>query len=81
MQKVLISIPDDLATRLRIAIPMRQRSKIITFLIKQEIERREHDLYACALEVEKDNALNDEMREWDVTIADGLSDEVKNESR
>ena len=75
MQKVLISIPDSLAHRLRVILPARQRSKIIALLIKQEIERREHSLYFCALEVEKDEALNKEMQEWDVTLSDGLDHE------
>jgi hypothetical protein len=75
MQKVLISIPDGLAHRLRVTFPARQRSKIIAYLIKQEIERREYSLYSCALKVEKDAALNKEMQEWDVTLNDGLDNE------
>lgn len=74
MQKVLISIPDDLAIRLRITIPARQRSKIISHLITQEVEQRERNLYACALSVEKDELLNEEMKAWDVTINDGLEE-------
>ena len=74
MQKILISIPDNLACRLRVVIPTRQRSKIITCLITKEIEQREKILYTCALEVEKDNALNKEMKAWDATIGDGLKE-------
>jgi len=79
MYKVLISIPDDLASRLRVVIPSRQRSKVIACLIEKEVESREQDLYACALAVEKDEALNKEMKDWNVTIGDGLG-EVDNES-
>jgi metal-responsive CopG/Arc/MetJ family transcriptional regulator len=75
MQKVLISIPDSLAHRLRVIIPARQRSRVIAHLIMQEIERREHSLYSCALEVEKDETLNKEMQEWDLTLSDGLDNE------
>jgi len=75
MSKVLIPIPDSIATRMKAAIPQRQRSKVIVALIEQEIEKREQALYNCAIAVEKDAALNQEMKEWDVTIQDGLADE------
>jgi hypothetical protein len=72
MNKILISISDDLASRLRITIPVRQRSKVIACLIAKEVEQREKRLYSCALEVEKDELLNEEMKAWDITINDGL---------
>ena len=75
MTKVLISIPDKIAARMRSAIPQRQRSKVIADLIEKEVERREKSLFECALAVEKDNALRNEMDVWDVTLKDGLSDE------
>lgn len=75
MNKVLISIPDSIANRMRAAIPQRQRSKIIVQLLEKEIERREKALYECALAVEKDSALNHEMEDWDVTLQDGLTNE------
>jgi len=74
MHKVLISLPDDLAYRLRVNIPARQRSKIITCLIAKEVEQREKKLYACALEVEKDKVFNKEMKAWDITLTDGLKE-------
>jgi hypothetical protein len=75
MQKILVSIPDQLAIRMRSSLPDRQRSKIIAHLIEVEVERREHSLYECAAAVEKDQALAKEMKEWDVTSSDGLEDE------
>lgn len=80
MHKILISIPDELAHRLRRSIPAKQRSKIISDLIAKEIEKRERKLYACALEVEKDSILAGEMKDWDITISDGLNDEVDHET-
>ncbi len=76
MSKVLISIPDELAFRMRAIIPVRQRSKIIAFLIEKEINKREQALYDCAVAVEKDEALNKEMEDWDSTAGDGLNDET-----
>ncbi len=75
MRKFLVSMPKQLATQMRSAMPSRQRSKVITGLIEKEIERREKHLYECALAVEKDMSLKKEMKEWDETLKDGLDDE------
>ncbi len=45
MTKVLISISDDIASRMKAAIPQRQRSKVIVHLIEAEIVRCEKALY------------------------------------
>ncbi len=70
--KVMVSIPDALYTRMLAAIPQRQRSKVIARLLEDEIRRREHELYQAALAVERDEELNSEMKEWDVTVDDGI---------
>lgn len=75
MEKILITVPNHLAIRLRATIPARQRSKTITHLIEEEVERREQKLYEAALAIEKDTALKKEMKDWDVTLNDGLEDE------
>jgi hypothetical protein len=75
MEKVLISMPAQLVARMRAVIPARQRSQTFTRLIAKEIEKREKALYECALAVEKDSALKEEMKDWDVTLQDGLDDE------
>jgi len=72
MQKVLISVPDDLLARMRAVIPNRQRSRIIAEVLESEVERRERALYECARDVEADKALNTEMSEWDLTVGDGI---------
>lgn len=74
-KKMLISIPDQLASRMHSMIPNRQRSSVITSLLEKEIEKREQLLYECALAVEQDEALNEEMADWEVTTKDGLHDE------
>lgn len=75
MSKVLISLPEHIASRMRAAIPQRQRSKVISLLIEKEVERREQALYECALAVEQDHKLIDDMQDWDITTQDGLSNE------
>ncbi|ABA56547.1 MULTISPECIES: hypothetical protein [Nitrosococcus] len=73
MQKVLFSLPPDLVARMRASIPPKQRSQVIARLLAQELEKREQALYQCALEVEADDALGEEMKDWDITVGDGLN--------
>ncbi len=75
MQKVLVSLPDDLAIRMKRIIPARQRSRLIADLLKIEIAKRENELYKCACDVEADDALNNEMSDWEVTSGDGIESE------
>ena len=77
MEKILISIPDTLVDRFRSLIPARQRSKVLVRLIELEIEKREKELYECALALEKDEDLSKEMSEWDTTLMDGLHNEAR----
>ncbi|MDD3847363.1 MAG: hypothetical protein PHC90_13520 [Syntrophorhabdaceae bacterium] len=76
MQKVLLSLPDHLADRMKAVIPPGQRSKVLADLLETEVKRREEGLYQCALGVEKDQALSKEMKDWDVTAGDGIDDET-----
>jgi hypothetical protein len=76
MQKVLISLPDQLANRMKATIPDRQRSKVITSLLEAEVLKREKALYECALAVESDIALKTDMDAWYTTVSDGLHDEA-----
>jgi hypothetical protein len=74
--KVLISLPDELCSRMRATIPQRQRSKVIADLVRGEVERREQELYQVALAVKRrDENLNAEMAEWEVTTGDGIEAE------
>jgi metal-responsive CopG/Arc/MetJ family transcriptional regulator len=76
MEKILVSLPNDLVKRMKTVIPARKRSQVVKDLLEQEIDRREEALFQCALAVEKDKALNEEMAEWDVTIGDGIEPEA-----
>lgn len=43
---------------------------------KRELDmdkERERQLYECALAVEQDTALNEDMENWNVTLKDGLT--------
>jgi len=43
--------------------------------IEPEIEKREKALYECALAIEKDSTLQQAMKDWDITLQDGLSND------
>ena len=70
--KVLVSIPDSLYSRMTATIPPSQRSRLIAKLLEDELRKREQELYEAALAVEQDEELGAEMREWDVTLGDGI---------
>ena len=77
-RQLLVRIPDELARRLRRAVPPRQRSKFIENLLEHALPKGEvaddDPLYLAALAVEQDEALAAEMAEWEaVTIEDGLT--------
>ena len=75
MQKVLVSLPDDLAGRMRAVIPNRQRSRVISEVLEKEVQKREKQLYQCAKSVETDDAMNNEMSDWNITVGDGIEAE------
>lgn len=75
-EKVLVSLPDDLAVRMKQMIPSKQRSKIITKILEIEIRKRENTLYQTALDVVADQALNNEMSDWEATTGDGIEIET-----
>ena len=70
--KVLVSIPDSLYSRMAATIPPRQRSKLLAKLLEDEVRKREQELYQAALAVEQDKELSAEMKDWDVTLGDGI---------
>ncbi len=75
MQEVIVSLPEDLVTRMRALIPNRQRSQVIARLLEEELKRHERELYECARQVERDEALNRDMEDWEATVGDGIETE------
>lgn len=67
-----MKIPEELAKKLKSIVPSGERSKIIAKLIEEEIKRHDEKLYMIALELEKNDKLNEEMKEWDITTGDGI---------
>jgi len=73
--RVNFMLPEKIYLALKTFIPERKRSQVVADLLKEEIEKREKALYKIAQAVEKDTALNREMKDWDVTLNDGLEDD------
>lgn len=73
---LLLRLSPELMSRFRSLVPNRQRARIVTALVEAEVERRERALEMVAREVEADTELQDEMREWDTTTADGIEEYV-----
>lgn len=74
--QILLHLPDDLAAKFKAAVPQGKRSSFIADLLEKALPSDEEDpLYLLALEVEQDEALNVEMRDWDGVIGDGLGHE------
>lgn len=67
-EKIMISLPSDLSARLRATVPTRQHSKLIAELLEVEIQKREQALYECAVAVENDKKLNNDMKDWETLL-------------
>lgn len=72
--RVNFTLPKTIYVIFKSLVPERKRSSVVTSLIKNEVGRLEMDLHKAAVAVEKDRALNKEMRQWDSTLTDGLED-------
>ena len=73
--KVMFSFPDQLVSRMKAAIPQRERSKVLALLLEKEITAREQSLFLCAKELEESSGLKKEMAAWDKEFGqDGLDD-------
>ena len=68
------TIPEDVLEEFNHIVPKRQKSKVISQLLKEEVEKRKRELYKIAQEVEKDKKLSQEMKHWEITMGDGLGD-------
>ena len=75
MQKVSVFLPDELVVKMKFLIPQQQYNQFFTQLLERELQIREATLYQSACEVEADEILNQEMFDWDITIADGIKHE------
>ena len=62
--RITLSIPDRVASRFQAAIPARQRSRLITRLLEQELAERDKALAAACWSANRDVPLQKEIDEW-----------------
>jgi predicted transcriptional regulator len=76
--QIIIRLPDDIAQRLRMLVPARQRNKFVTDLVESAVANREKELEHIAAvvtaEEQGDPALVEERKDWDGVIGDGLDE-------
>ncbi len=62
--RMTLSIPDAVAHRFQAAIPARQRSRLVTRLIEDELSERDSSLAAACRSANRDKALQGEINAW-----------------
>ena len=62
--RMTFSLPDTLARRFRASFSPRQRSAVVVKLLEKELADQEHDLEAACHAANADEALNEEIVEW-----------------
>jgi len=77
-QQILIRLPEDVADKLKAAVPARQRNKFVAELVANAVARHEDELAKIAAAVTKEEKRNPkigkETRDWESTIGDGLEE-------
>jgi hypothetical protein len=59
-----LSIPDAIARRFQAAVPSRQRSRVVTALLADELKKKENALEEACIAANKDKPLEKEIDEW-----------------
>ena len=71
--RLTLSIPDAVAHRFQVAVPQRQRSKLVTRLLEQTLAEREDSLAAACRAANRDAALAKEIDDWQA-FDDGVAE-------
>ena len=71
--RITLSIPDDVAHRFQVAIPPRQRSRLVTRLLEQALAKHNDSLAAACRAANRDKPLEREIGEWQ-TFDDGVEE-------
>lgn len=73
-QRINITLPSDLIRDMRTSIPPRGRSKFIAGAVKKELEKKRNLKKDLIKSLKANRKLYEKvMKEWDSTVADGLS--------
>lgn len=69
--RMTLSIPDAVAHRFQVAIPPRQRSRLVTRLLEGVLSEHEDSLAAACRAANRDKALEGEIDAWQ-SFEDGV---------
>jgi hypothetical protein len=71
--RLTLSIPDAVAHRFQLAVPARQRSRLVTLLLKNVLSEHENSLAAACRGANRDKALEREISDWQA-FEDGVAE-------
>ncbi len=71
--RMTLSIPDAVAHRFQAAVPARQRSRLVTRLLQNELSERDSSLAAACRAANRDRDLAREIDEWQA-FDDGIDE-------
>jgi metal-responsive CopG/Arc/MetJ family transcriptional regulator len=71
--RITLSIPDAVAHRFQVAIPPRQRSRLVTHLLENVLSRHEDALATACRAANRDKALEREIGDWQL-FEDGVTE-------
>jgi len=71
--KLTLSIPDALARRFQVAVPPRQRSRLVARLLEDLLSRHEDSLAAACRAANRDKAHEQEIDDWQA-FDDGVAE-------
>lgn len=75
MAQLLIHLPDNLANRFRALVPPKQRSKYIESLLNEALAKKNDELSASAIAIEKDANINSLIRDFEIVSGDGIDEQ------
>ena len=62
--RITLSIPDAVAHRFQVAVPPRQRSRLVTRLLEETLSKYDDSLAAACQAANRDKALEREIGSW-----------------
>lgn len=71
--RLTLSIPDTVARRFQVAVPPRQRSRLVTRLLEGVLSEHEDSLAEACRAANRDKALEREVDDWQA-FDDGVSE-------
>jgi hypothetical protein len=71
--RITLSIPDAVAHRFQVAVPPRQRSRLVTHLLEDVLSEHDDSLATACRAANRDRALEREIDDWQ-SFEDGVAE-------